>query len=416
MKKPNETTTGDELQSRLEAARLRIARLRVRGDASLDDIVARATADTAETLRVGRVGVWFFADEERLSLFHLHQLSGAVEGDRFGGMVLEERDFPTYFQSLQERRSITADDVYTDPGLAEFKEIYFRPLGIGAMLDAPILRNGKVIGVVCCEHIGQARAWTRGERDFVVSVADMLAAFLAESARHEAELHAMQSHIAEVNQLALVTRTADNIALELSDVLTIVMGHADLVSEASSEAPVRELAAAIRDVVERGQGLLGELQELGRQRSAAPRLIGVAEHVNRFRPIVERALGPPWPVVVETQGCVGRVMIDPSHLERILLNLARGARDALSEGGTVTLRVADVALDPAATRSSKFVRIAVPGAGKIMSDERRRPGSSVVRDIVQRAGGFVQFAPGPDAAGAQPSSGDEVRVFLPRLA
>jgi PAS domain S-box-containing protein len=84
-------------------------------------------------------------------------------------------DYPTYFASLRKRRTIAAHDAHRDRRTREFSEAYLTPLGITSMLDAPVRAGGKMIGLLCLEHIGAKRRWSAREQSFAASVADLIA-------------------------------------------------------------------------------------------------------------------------------------------------------------------------------------------------------------------------------------------------
>jgi hypothetical protein len=80
-------------------------------------------------------------------------------------------DFPSYFRALGEHRAIAAHDAHLDPRTREFSSSYLTPLGITAMLDAPIWLEGKMVGVICNEHVALPDLDPEEER-FAASVAD----------------------------------------------------------------------------------------------------------------------------------------------------------------------------------------------------------------------------------------------------
>lgn len=86
------------------------------------------------------------------------------------GLVLTAKDYPEYFAALAEDILIPVDDAQTDPRTCKFKDGYLKPLGIASMMDAPIRIQGKTIGVLCCEHIGEMRQWDQLEQEFATSV------------------------------------------------------------------------------------------------------------------------------------------------------------------------------------------------------------------------------------------------------
>lgn len=131
------------------------------------------TESAAGTLDVERVGIWFFSDN--LSTLRLADLYSRKTGKHASMVELSSSRYPKYFAALAEGRCIAAHDVCNDKRTAEFTVDYTVPLGIMSMLDAPIRRSGRLVGVICLEHTGSARIWTPDEEAFGSSLADLLA-------------------------------------------------------------------------------------------------------------------------------------------------------------------------------------------------------------------------------------------------
>ena len=144
---------------------------------SILDISARA-------LRVERLSMWEFDDQHTLircvGLYHR-------AGDRYeSGSVLYRHDFPAYFDAIDRERVVAAGDARTDSRTSEFRDAYLDPNGIGAMLDVPLQRDNRRLGVLCAEHVGGARPWTVDEQNFGISVGNLIVVAIAEEQRRQA--------------------------------------------------------------------------------------------------------------------------------------------------------------------------------------------------------------------------------------
>ena len=119
------------------------------------------TAAAAAGLDCERASVWLYSEGERsLRCIDLYLRKSSTHED---GLELFARDFPRYFAALAEDRTIAASDAHTHPATREFSSVYLAPLGIGAMLEAPIRRMGRPVGVLCNEHVGPARSFSPEE-------------------------------------------------------------------------------------------------------------------------------------------------------------------------------------------------------------------------------------------------------------
>ena len=140
---------------------------------------------SARALEVERVGVWLFSeDHSRIECVDLFDLNS---GTHTAGAVVAAADFPAYFRALNRERTIAASDAHKDERTAEFSSTYLDPLGIGAMLDAPVRLGVELAGVVCHEHVGPAREWTLDEQNFAGSVADLVSLALETHVRERTE-------------------------------------------------------------------------------------------------------------------------------------------------------------------------------------------------------------------------------------
>ncbi len=146
----------------------------------------RAVTEMASTvLGVARAAVWFFTPERDAII--CRDMYAAASASHEQGLVLRAEDHRAYFDAIEQDRIIAAHDAKTDPRTADFGPDYLVPYGIGALLDAPILYHGRLVGIVCCEHTGGPRAWTGEDQVFAASLADFVALALAADETRKAE-------------------------------------------------------------------------------------------------------------------------------------------------------------------------------------------------------------------------------------
>ncbi|HVK84511.1 MAG TPA: diguanylate cyclase [Kofleriaceae bacterium] len=151
-----------------------LARIWRRYEGDPDGAIHAITETAARALNTERASVWLLSEDK--SELVCVDLFEAASNRHTGGTVLHATDYPAYFGAMLEEETIAANDAHTDPRTSEFSASYLRPLGIGAMLDAPIRTGLRLVGVLCHEHIGPARAWGVGEQKdaaFLASLASL---------------------------------------------------------------------------------------------------------------------------------------------------------------------------------------------------------------------------------------------------
>lgn len=167
------------------------------GRGGLDDALRRVMEHAAEAIGVERSSAWLYNSDG--TAIRCVELYVRTTGTHESGVELFEKDYPKYFAALREVRTIRADDAHTHATTSEFSAGYLRPLGIGAMLDCPIRVGDTMIGVLCNEHVGDARVWTDTEATLASAVADLLAIAIEGSRRRETEIQ-LRSALASLEE------------------------------------------------------------------------------------------------------------------------------------------------------------------------------------------------------------------------
>jgi signal transduction histidine kinase len=393
-------------------------------DAPLNEVFARVCELCAATLDVERVGIWLFIDDG--AAIRCATLYERSKNGHSAGAVLRVADFPTYFASLKLRKAVPAEFATEEPWTAELAATYMQPLGITSILDAGIFVDGKLVGVVCHEHVGTPREWTTELRDFAGSVADLLALRIQSADLRDlrAAFQTQQTRIAALDKTEALERMAAAIAHDLRNLLMIFLGRAELLSErADLPDDARQQARIIVEAALRGNELVHSLQEFARTEAQAPSVIGIAVETARFLPVLRAAAGKRHEVLCSGPDFVGKVLIDKTQYTRLLLNLVLNACDAMPHGGVVRMSLVPVKIvsNPRLTGRFALLEVADDGSGMDPNTQRRifdpyfttkakgtGLGLAIVRQVVEHAGGFIRVRSAPGA-------GTTFSLFFPVL-
>ena len=187
----------------------------IASDESFENRVNAILASAAATLAVARLSVWRLnRDTDEIECVNLHQSTGPVLAGV--GLRVPRQVCPPYFAALEAERVIDASDARTDPRTSGFTDGYLVPNGIGAMLDVPLRQAGGTLGVLCAEHVGTAREWTVDEQNFAISVANLLAAAVADAERRHAILRLEESETRANAARAVAEKSRDRLDHELA--------------------------------------------------------------------------------------------------------------------------------------------------------------------------------------------------------
>ena len=300
-------------------------------------------ASAARTLDVARVSIWR-SDEDRTAIECI-----AVQ-DELGpgaeGLVrrIELEDAQAYFTALSTERTISADDAATDPTFAQLRERYLTPLGIDALLDAPILVDGSARGVLCLEHRGGPRHWRLEEQSFAASLAGLAALALEAEARNELERRTQTAE--RLESLGLL---AGGVAHDFNNLLTAVLGNAELGrARLAPEDPLRDNLDGILDAATRATDLARQMLAYAGRATFATNAVDMDELV---RSVAEAwPVGNPRAVRIERDfdPTIPLASAEPLRVTQIVLNLLDNAVEA---GATaVALRTGTTELDAQALR------------------------------------------------------------------
>ncbi|HKP56602.1 MAG TPA: ATP-binding protein [Polyangiales bacterium] len=405
-----------------ETARLRLARYRLEGEQARSRAAAHATQVSADALDVDRVGLWLFRRHDQV-------LTCVCQYDRkarkhSAGQELVVKDYPTYMRALREHRVIAAEDALTHPLTSELAAGYLAPSKIASLLDAPIIRDGRVLGVVCHEHVGEQRAWGERDLEFASAVADMVTLIFEQADRLELEaaLQEQAEQRQESQKMEALGRMACGVAHDFNNVLGVISVSLGAFSRIEAEHPqLRGTSQRVEEMVKLGQRLTHQLLAFGRERQEiGNETTDFAELLAHIRGLLESAVGSRIQLALDVRVTGARVEVESSQLEQLVLNLVLNARDAIPDAGTVELVLREARPEDEVAPDSLVFEVRDDGSGMDAQTCARmfepyfttKPrgnglGLATVYGIVRRAGGTAR-------AVSEPGRGTTVLVALPR--
>jgi signal transduction histidine kinase/CheY-like chemotaxis protein len=160
------------------------------------------------------------------------------------------------------------------------------------------------------------------------------------------ELRQTQQQLLHSQRLESLGRLAAGVAHDFNNLLTVIGGYADLVTLDTNLSEV-QLAGLeqIVQAVERAGALTRQLLALSRKQPSAPRLIDAGQVVWGLQKLLQQLLGETISLTIHCADALWTIYADPQQLEQVLINLAANARDAMPEGGSLTIRAENIQLE-----------------------------------------------------------------------
>ena len=244
------------------------------------------------------------------------------------------------------------------------------------------------------------------------------------TARRQAEERLRQSE-----KMAAVGRLTAGIAHDFNNLLSSITGNADLLQrEIGGHPDLARRLAVIRRSAERGADLVRRLLAFSRKQPLAPAAVNLNDIVRGMQELLQSTIGHAVQVATALDALLWPALVDPAQIEHVILNLAINARDAMPQGGMLTITTVNLARDADGRGeelpAGDLVSIAVSDTGTGMTEEVLRNafepffttkpagqgsglGLSQVYGTASQSGGDVRI----DSA---PGQGTTVTVFLPR--
>ena len=245
------------------------------------------------------------------------------------------------------------------------------------------------------------------------------------SARRAAE---EQLHHAQ--KMEAVGQLTGGIAHDFNNLLTVVIGNLEMLETRVTDDKSRSLVRQAEEAAELGAELIDRLLTFARRRSLEPQSLDLNELILGLDDILRRALGEAIDLSIVLSPGLWQLRSDPGQLENAILNLCLNARDALGDGGRVTIETANADVDGAAMAGDpevspgSYVRLSVSDSGPGMVPEVRARafepffttkepgvgtglGLSMVYGFARQSGGFATIR-------SETGQGTTVSLFLPR--
>jgi two-component system, cell cycle sensor histidine kinase and response regulator CckA len=245
-----------------------------------------------------------------------------------------------------------------------------------------------------------------------------------ESRRQEAEL-------LQAQKMEAIGRLAGGVAHDFNNVLAAIFGYSDLLLEQfTDDDPRRADVQEIRRSAERAAALTRQLLAFSRKQIMQPRVLNLNEVVSGLQTLLTRLVGEDITLDVSGQPDLWLVRADPGQMEQVLMNLAANARDAMPEGGRLSIDTANVEEQPdpqhrPGLQAGAYVALTVTDTGSGVAEDVREHmfepffttkdqgkgtglGLATVYGIVKQSGGSVYVE-------SEEGAGTRFVIYLPRI-
>jgi two-component system cell cycle sensor histidine kinase/response regulator CckA len=273
--------------------------------------------------------------------------------------------------------------------------------------------------------------WVRG-RAFPIRNAAGQVYRIAGVSEDITELKLTEQQLLQAQKMEAVGRLAGGVAHDFNNLLTVISSYSQLVSnDLAADDPRRADLDEVMKAATAAAGLTRQLLAFSRQQVLEPRVLDINDIVDTAGKMLKRLIGEDIDLVTRLADDIVAIKADPGQIEQILMNLAVNARDAMPDGGKLTIETDNVELDEAyrhehpLVQPGSYVMLAMTDTGSGMSEEVREHifepffttkelgkgtglGLATVYGIAQQSGGHIWCY-------SEPGHGTTLKIYFPRV-
>jgi len=244
----------------------------------------------------------------------------------------------------------------------------------------------------------------------------------------ERERVRLSDELHQAKKLEAIGQLASGIVHDFNNLLAAIHGNLELLTSRTNEARLLVLLRNATRSVERGEGLTQQLLAFARKQELLPKAVDLNQVLVRLSNLLRTSVGSRVPIEVRKQPELWHALVDPNQIGLVMLNLVINARDAMPDGGSLTIETGNVTLTtvgrPVDLPAGEYVVVSVTDTGTGMSDEVRAKafepffttkeegkgsglGLSMVLGVARQSGGDVRII-------SRAGQGTSIEVYLPR--
>jgi len=338
---------------------------------------------------------------------------------------MKTADYPVCLASLSKFENIICHDTAAPFGIYESEKQLFissLPAPLKSLAVVPMINNRALLGYLLIGTATRLKIWPQED----IAMLRMLGEVFVNAI----ERKRLENQFIQSQKMEMIGRLAGSVAHDLNNLMTPILGYAQLcLAHLPADNPVREDVNEIYATAERAATLTRQLLAFSRRQNLDPQVINVNEIVREMEKMLYQLINKEnIRLATSLDDNVPRTRVDPGQLGQVITNMVVNARDAMPDGGIITLKTSSHVADDAAGNGSgapagQYVQISVSDTGTGMTEEVKEHlfepfyttkgkgkgtglGLATCYGIIRQSGGFISVQ-------SEPGKGTEFSILLP---
>lgn len=338
-------------------------------------------------------------------------------------------------KAIRTARAAVCRDAFSDPDFAPWREDALKR-GYRASAVLPLVSDCVAIGALTI-YAHEIESFDSEELKLLAALGDNLSYGLntlrvSQEKRHAEEaLKEAQDRLQESLKMEALGKLAGGVAHDFNNLLGVIVGYTDLLAkDISAESPSMQRITAIRKSAERAAALTSQLLAFSRRQVLQPKVQSLNALIADTESILRRLIREDIEIVLLLEPELGNVKVDPTQIVQVIINLAVNARDAMPNGGTLTIKTQNVrvpngTLQGESLHSGDYVMFTLSDSGMGMdkfTKSRVFEPFFTTKPVGKGTGlglatvfGIVQQSKGNIFVDSEPGKGTTFRIYLPRV-
>jgi len=294
-------------------------------------------ANPEKTRLIYQAGFGYQENQEGI----LHKLSFHLDNPESKGI---------FYISFRDKKPILLNDIQEIKEDLSKRSLEFAlKMGVKSLICCPIVYEEEALGILAVDNIVSKRPLVQRDMNLLMGIALQIGSRLNNIK--------LEAHLRQIQKMEAVGNLAGGVAHDFNNILTTILGYSQMMCmQLDSDDPVFKMADSIHQAGLKASSLTQQLLTFSRKQVMEMKVTNLNIIVEDMSKMLTRLIGENIQIKTYLSSKVGNIMADASQLGQILMNLVVNARDAMPNGGRLTIETGDIYIDRKYALKRKFIR------------------------------------------------------------